>query len=451
MSPLQAFFGAVLVLVAGCGQRRMDDMGVWSQPQEVAKSSDSLSTSFSLYKWNGTLLALGGDAGTYAARVLEEEGASSWKTVSTVDPGWIPMDVDPKGNRFVIARGIIWSNRLDARFAIGSLSHEGRYVSETGLSISLDQRKLFPNGNPNLRMWEWDRPGNALFSGGVPEGAEIRIPYCIDATPKEGRVFLEGKTISANGVFASSDGGHSWRTEQISVHYAESPVVCRTIGFYYCFAKAGLGGVDPYELWYSRCPVDSSSWSHPETLNKSAARKLSENIHACGEDDSVHLCWLDARHEKTRFSLTRPRAGNYEVVYSHRKDSDSAWSKDVILSKGLRWAYAPSMSVEGSHVVVAWAGARSDWEGRNEWNASDVFYVTSDDGGSTWTKPTQVTDGFKSGITSGRPQVALHKGVIHLFYIQGKVNYKEVSPGMVKLNQPPWPINYMQRPFPKPR
>jgi Neuraminidase (sialidase) len=106
------------------------------------------------------------------------------------------------------------------------------------------------------------------------------------------------------------------------------------------------------------------------------------------------------------------------------------------------------MSVEGSNVVVAWAGAKSGNEGRNEWNASDIYYVFSKDGGNSWTKPIQVTDGFKSGMTSGRPQVAVRNGTIHLFYIQGKISYKQVSAGMVKLNQPPWPILYQQRPFP---
>ena len=162
----------------------------------------------------------------------------------------------------------------------------------------------------------------------------------------------------------------------------------------------------------------------------------------------MHLCWLDARNEKTRFSLDSPRAGNYEVAYCQRQDSNAAWSKDVILSKGLRFAFAPSISVEGKNVVVAWAGAKSGGWGRTEYGPSDVYYVASKDGGRAWTRPMQVTDSFKSGATSGSPQVALHKGVLHLFYIQGKLNFKQVSAGMVKLNQPPWPIYYQQRPFP---
>lgn len=446
MSLFRAYVGGVLVLLTGCGQQQKEGSGVWSQPQGIAKSSDSLSTSFSLYRWNGSLLTLGGDDGTNAARVWEDD-SKDWRTISTVESGWKPMWLEPNGLRFLTSWATLWSNRIDARFSIGSFS-DGRVVSHSSGALSVRKEKLYPNAQPNLEMTLDERPAQIGFAGGDMEDKEIRVPYCVTATlvERNGRQVGYSGDFAANGVFASSDGGHTWRTEPIVVRYSESPAVCRTKAYYYYFAKAGIGG-EPYELWCSRCPLESSAWSPPETLKKSVARKLSEGLHAIGQNETVHLCWLDARNEKTRFSLSRPRAGNYEVAYTHRKDSDSGWSKDVILSKGLRWAYAPSMSVEGNNVVVAWAGAKSDSEGRNEWNASDIYYVISKDGGNTWTKPIRVTDGFKSGVTSGRPQVALHKGVIHLFYIQGKTTYKEVSAGMVKLNQPPWPILYQQRPI----
>ena len=140
--------------------------------------------------------------------------------------------------------------------------------------------------------------------------------------------------------------------------------------------------------------------------------------------------------------------GNYEVAYSRCRDSDGEWSKDVILSKGLKYAYCPVMSLEGDKIVIAWAGAQSAPDGHYEFDPNDIYYVTSNDGGKAWTKPMQVTNGAKDGLTAGRPQVALLNGVIHLFYIQGKMNLKELSPGLVKLNQSPWPIYYTQRPFP---
>jgi Neuraminidase (sialidase) len=106
------------------------------------------------------------------------------------------------------------------------------------------------------------------------------------------------------------------------------------------------------------------------------------------------------------------------------------------------------MSVEGDKVVVAWAGVQTAPDWHKEHAPNDVYYVTSNDSGKTWTKPLKVTDGVKDGITSGAPQVMLLNGVIYLSYIQGKISYKEESHGLVKLNQPPWPIYYQQRPFP---
>lgn len=440
--------GVALVLVTGCSKQRMETTDVWLQHQEIAKSSDSLSTSFSLYRWNSSLLTLGGDAGTFAARVLEEDG-KNWRTVSTANPGWIPMDVAAGENRFVIARATLWSNRVEARFSTGSLSPDGRFESTPNAVLPVNKAQLFPDSPPNVEINENERPARVGFVGGVIEGANLRVPYSIHGTliERKGHQIGMSSYASANGVFASSDFGRSWQIEPISTDYSLSPTMCRTREFFYYFAK-GRGG-RTYDLWYSRCPVESSSWSPSETINKTVARKLSEHLHARAEGEVVHLCWLDARTGKARLSLTRPRDGNYKVAYCNRRDSEDTWGQDVILSKGLRYAYSPSMSVEGDKVVVSWAGVRRDKAGRNEWNPSDIFYVTSSDSGDTWTKPIQITDGFKDGITSGRPQVALMNGVIHLFYIQGKTTYQEASAGMTLLNQPPWPIYYTRRPFPE--
>jgi hypothetical protein len=106
------------------------------------------------------------------------------------------------------------------------------------------------------------------------------------------------------------------------------------------------------------------------------------------------------------------------------------------------------MSVDGSDIVIAWSGVQKASDGHDENSPNDIYYVTSNDYGKTWSRPIQVTDNVKDGVTAGHPQVELCNGIIHLFYIQGKIVYKSVSPGMVKLNQPPWPILYQQRRFP---
>jgi hypothetical protein len=106
------------------------------------------------------------------------------------------------------------------------------------------------------------------------------------------------------------------------------------------------------------------------------------------------------------------------------------------------------MSVEGDRIVVAWAGVLTAPDWHNECDANDIYYRTSKDGGKTWATSLKLTDSAKAGITAGRPEVALQNGVIHLFYIEGKLNLKQESPGLTTLNQPPWPIYYTQRPFP---
>jgi hypothetical protein len=103
------------------------------------------------------------------------------------------------------------------------------------------------------------------------------------------------------------------------------------------------------------------------------------------------------------------------------------------------------MAVEGNNVVVVWQGYQ---EGYGEFPPSDIYFITSRDGGRTWSRVARVTDNARQGIITGRPQVALYHNVIHLFCIQGKLNFKQEMPGLIKLNQPPWPIYYTQRPFP---
>ena len=151
-----------------------------------------------------------------------------------------------------------------------------------------------------------------------------------------------------------------------------------------------------------------------------------------------------------RFNVDGSNIENDDIVYCHRKDADSGWSKDVNLSEGLLYSYSPSMSAEGSNIVVAWAGIRSAGKHHNEYEPNDIYYVTSKDGGETWTKPLMVTDRAKDGIVSGKPQVMLLNGVIRLFYIQGILEKPEqLSPGLTRLKQAPWPIYYTQCPFPE--
>jgi len=117
--------------------------------------------------------------------------------------------------------------------------------------------------------------------------------------------------------------------------------------------------------------------------------------------------------------------GNWELYYRKRKDSESGWTKEMLLSKGLDFTFDPHIAVEGNHIVVVFGGYERDGKRSvPRMHPSDIFFTTSRDGGKTWKPPAQVTNNAKAGNTSISPQVALFRDTIHLFYIGGVLTYQ---------------------------
>jgi len=432
---------AVVSLVSfGCNKPVAMDTTSWSQPIIISHSRDSLGSTFSVYKWNDSLLALNGDTKTLSSYFLNEDGKSWNEELSNHSGSWAILNTDAHSNTVVICQSTMQGDKLDVDFLLGSIHQDGSFSTLSDKAWSGDKTVFFGKTSAGITLSSSAKPMHPVFSRGVLDGPDFYIPYSIAGEAHHGNVIVSRETPYAQGVFFSLDSGLTWQREQLGNLEGHFATISKTKQHYYYF----LANRNEKILYFSRKAI-RNVWTKFEAVNHSLAGYEYE---AFSESDKIHLCWLDQRHEKNRLNPVYPNRENYEVAYCHRKDSEADWSKDVILSEGLLYAYSPSMSVEGDKIVVAWAGVKNDKDGRNEYDPSDIYYVTSKDGGKTWTKPMQVTDGFKSGVTSGRPQVELYHNVIHLFYIQGKLNYKEVSSGMAKLNQPPWPIYYTQRPFP---
>jgi hypothetical protein len=326
------------------------------------------------------------------------------------------------------------NNELIVNAFFVSLARDGEVKIEADRSWVMDKQALFGETRTNTSL------DNPTFGGGSIYGKDVYLPYC-----------LMGDTLTDavragpfnNGVFHSIDSGKTWQMEQISDKEAWDPAICRTRDCCYYFSIK----YPSCELWFSQKTVAGDSWNMPAPVVKTFA-KDNGNYAAVAEGDTVHVCWMDRRHNKWRFDLSGPAIENDDIYYCHRKDSDSGWSEDVLLSRGVEYCYAPTISAEGNKVVVAWAGIQSAGKYHTDYDPNDIYYVISKDCGNTWSRPLKVTDGAKDGMTAGHPQVMLLNGVIHLFYIQGKMDLHELSPGLTKLNQPPWPIYYTQRPFP---
>lgn len=456
MKIISVFLGCiVLMLGVGCKKRDFSLDSSWSSPIKITESEDSLGGGISLYKWQGKIVALQPQPDGIARCYLLNTTYNTWMEASLtgVPRGylWYRPSTDENGKRVFFDASYMENDLLVIIVLVGSLEIGDRLSLKdaTERKWLVDVKSLFGKSLPNVRLTE---PGRRIWPavgiGLMNSHQEMYIPFGLAGV----EVMYRGKQLItdsskgpfASGVFHSTDSGATWQIEKIPMGGS----IVRTEKQLYLFGMRVANEGD--QLWFTRKAITEGSWDVPTPFVKTYANN---NI-AVGENDTVHLCWLDNRNRKKKLSpsvfppAVSREVHNYEVAYRNRKDGDAKWGEEVVLSKGLLYSFPPTMSVEGDKVVIAWAGIEKAGSWHTRFDPNNIYYVTSKDGGRTWTDPLKVTDNAKDGITSGDPQVQLLNGVIHLTYIQGKINYKEVSAGMVKLNQPPWPIYYTQRPFP---
>ena len=433
------------ILSVSCSKESVQSSAAWTEPNKFAESEDGLGGGPLLYKWRDTILAWQALA-VGAARCFVMDGEHNCWSKEELNSipleTWADPIIDEGKNRLLLKRG--YSENEELRMYL-SIIH---FTPSNGLRVagevewSWNKKALLGNTAPNVRLNDPGRREGAGLGGGLVRETELQIPYSI-----VGKTHI-GKTVSRthfnNGIFQSVDYGKSWQLEVISDFEAGAPTVCRTKGYLYYFALRYP--LPQHGLWFSRRLSVGNSWEPPRMITKTFGNAYGKYVVAAA-GDTVHVSWLDGRHEKRRLSID-PYRKNYEVAYSHRKDSDKNWSEEILLSEGLLYAYSPTMSVEGNQVVIAWSGVKTAKDGHGEYAPNDIYYVTSGDGGKTWTRPLKLTDGAKDGVVSGKPQVVLLNAVIHIIYVQGKMGLKQESPGLTMLKQPPWPIYYQQRPFP---
>ena len=424
----------------------------WTPPVKIADSQNDLDGSVDLYKWRDTIILLqsrydwSSKSSTCSIMTRNNNPPNSWyqQPLSDIPRGYrfYTPAIDAANDNILFAQSYTENDQLMMSTIFAHMMENGHTQVGTERKWTTDKKSLLGETPPNVHINEPGKRGWGLLLGfGILNGADIYISYCLS-----GRAYRENSTEDGpfnNGIFHSTDSGKTWQIERISDFDSFDSTVCRTKGHYYYFATGLIGIRHGHPLWFSRKSVGDNSWDQPKELKRTIPNGVDARYIATTEDDTVHLFWLDSRHTKWRFTLEGPIFEDCEVAYCHWKDADAGWSKDVILSKGVRSSYAPSISVEGDKIVAAWSGNQTARACPWECDPNDIYYATSKDGGKTWAKPLQVTDVAKDGITVGRTQVALHSGVIHLFYVQGKWD-QNLQVG----NQGSWPIYYQQHPFP---
>ena len=449
---LKCFPLFALLFFSGCRKPSTSlDQG-WSAPVTVTQSKDGLMGGVVLHKWNKAIIALQGRDENAAKCFVMDSMNNSWSEAPLVGVPegyfWNRPAIDRANDKAFFQHGYIENNQLVMSVILGRMTANGNLAMRdvTEMKWITETKTLFGEARSNFRLSERNEPRKRDWpelGHGIISGSDLYIPLSVQGFTYNGNGVAIARGPYCGGVFHSADSGKTWQLEQITDFQGGGSSVCRSKERYNYFVVKEVMH-EGSQLCFSSKHSTGGSWANLSVVTKT----FGYGYVTVPQNDTVHLCWLDRRHEKRRSNPVYPRRGNYEVAYCQRKDSDSSWSKDVILSEGLLYSHTPTMSVEGDKVVVAWSGIQTagDWHAPS--NPNDIYYRTSRDGGKSWDKLLKVTDGAKDGITSGEPQVVLQNGIIHLMYIQGKLNLKQESPGLTKLNQPPWQIYYQQRPFP---
>lgn len=449
---LAALAACMILYLVGCGKSPEQIDPNWTPPISVTDSHDGLAGWVSMHGFHGTLVGVSPVRRGAARLLLLDRAKNAWSElpVPSVPVGyiWAYAAIDSHKGTILVPDDYAEGEQLVIKALMGTISGNRGLHGVTETQWMTDKKALFRESGSHISLTgPMVKPGvpNRNVAGlgiGVLHGSDFYIPFSFAA-----KTYIPPNTWSNSpfsaGVFHSDDSGNTWRMEKASDWEGGAPAICRTTERIYYFATY------PGCLWSSGKRLQSDEWDASSIVTKKLSIAMGR-YDVTGEGDTAHVCWMDRRHNKMRFNLTGPPIENNDIYYRHRKDTDSKWDKEVWLSKGLLYCYAPTIAAEGDNVVVAWAGIRDADKSHTYMNPNEIYYVTSKDGGRTWTKPLQVTDGAKDRKTAGMPQVALLNGTIHLLYTQGKqAAAEELSPGLTRMGGEPWPIYHTSRPFPK--
>lgn len=322
-----------------------------------------------------------------------------------------------------VNRGLGFSKLFDRELAFGTNDFFGTNLAVTcSRTFPPKWKPLFPR----QVVLEEGRLGGSLILEN-----EVYVAYSVGCGSRYGPTSVGATGPNQSGLLHGSPDGSRWtKVKLLDIGTIFSDVFATSNHIY--FVAAPLRGLE------DNLKPGLQSVRIPRAGNAQPVAEIVAPTYSSGvgppavvaRAEVIHIAWPDQRHERqhpirSMLTDTPSLEGNWEIYYRSRKDSDSAWTKEILLSKGLDFAFDPQMAVEGDNIVVVFGGYKKDGSRAvARLHPSDIFVTSSRDGGKTWRPPTRVTDNAKAGVCSNRPKVALHNGYIHLFYEAAALMYQ---------------------------
>lgn len=145
------------------------------------------------------------------------------------------------------------------------------------------------------------------------------------------------------------------------------------------------------EAIYVRTSLDSgASWKPEIQISDYGPPSYQQSPDVASDGTQVHIVWA-----------------GHGIQYSRSTDSGSTWSSPISITNATRQYFAPRLAVVNSKVQVVAAAISTIGTPPRIKIDSDVYYLTSSNGGENWIQPFSLTT-HKFGILSLAPVIQSH-------------------------------------------
>ncbi len=360
-------------------------------------------------------------------------------------PNAVPQ-TDPASTKFILHDGSagfgnVRDGQFQARIACCSLDPAMGIRTVFDQSFTLDRNELLgTNTTPTCDIqippaWKSlgpprPMPEQGSMVGSLILGKDVYVTYSFRCASFYGPNGVTGTGPNQAGLLCGSIDNPRWTKLKLLDFDTSFEELLATSNYVFLIAAPGRGLEKGLRRGLRSVQLTRTMTGQPNIEIIATHFTTYGGYSAVADGNTVHVAWLDGRRERdhpirSMLTDTPSLEGNWELYYRQRSDSDSAWSKEILLSKGLDFTYDPHMAVEGQNVVVVFGGYAKDGnKAVARLHPSDIYFTTSRDGGKTWKPPARLTNNATTGLTSVRPHVALHRDVIHLIYTSGGVIYQ---------------------------